>query len=82
MAGLDSERGVQAFSKVTLVMTSGGAYIQGGPSAIFPDAGDKEVELTGKSCLSAVVLFTVRFPSALVMKLASAFSRLCLKFSF
>ena len=34
-----------------------GAYVQAGPAAIFPDAGDKEIELTGKAGISGGPLY-------------------------
>ena len=46
-----------------------GAYIQAGPALIFPDAGEKDVEFTGK-LVSAAVLSMARFRLALVMSWA------------
>ena len=34
-----------------------GAYVQASPAAIFPDAGDKEIELTGKAGISGGPLY-------------------------
>ena len=34
-----------------------GAYVQAGPAVVFPDAGDKEIELTGKAGISGGPLY-------------------------
>ena len=34
-----------------------GAYVQAGPAVVFPDAGDKEVEFTGKAGISGGPLY-------------------------
>jgi hypothetical protein len=56
-AGLDSGVGSGILEGHIGYDFDNGAYIQAGPAAIFPDAGEKEIELTGKAGISGGPLY-------------------------
>ena len=56
-AGLDSGTGSGILEGHIGYDFDNGAYVQAGPAAIFPDAGDKEIELTGKAGISGGPLY-------------------------
>ena len=56
-AGLDSGTGSGILEGHIGYDFDNGAYVQAGPAAIFPDAGDKEIELSGKAGISGGPLY-------------------------
>ena len=56
-AGLDSGMGSGTLEGHIGYDFDNGAYIQAGPALIFPDAGEKEVEFTGKAGISGGPLY-------------------------
>ena len=56
-AGLDSGVGSGILEGHIGYGFENGAFIQAGPAAIFPDSGEKEIELTGKAGISGGPLY-------------------------
>jgi hypothetical protein len=56
-AGLDSGTGSGILEGHIGYDFDNGAYVQAGPAAIFPDSGEKEIELTGKAGISSGPLY-------------------------
>ena len=56
-AGLDSGVGSGTLEGHIGHHFDNGAYVQGGPAVVFPDAGEKEVEFTGKAGISGGPLY-------------------------
>ena len=56
-AGLDSGVGSGTLEGHIGHHFDNGAYVQAGPAVVFPDAGEKEVEFTGKAGISGGPLY-------------------------